>query len=41
VVASERRLSVENSNAGALEEQLDAAAYTAHPYGWPVIGLDE
>jgi zinc protease len=38
VVASERRLSVENSNAGALEEQLDAAAYTAHPYGWPVIG---
>jgi zinc protease len=38
VVASERRLSVENSNSGALEEQLDAAAYTAHPYGWPVIG---
>jgi zinc protease len=38
VVASERRLSVENSNWGALEEQLDATAYTAHPYGWPVIG---
>jgi zinc protease len=38
VVASERRLSVENSNFGALEEQLNAAAYTAHPYGWPVIG---
>jgi zinc protease len=38
VVASERRLSVENSNAGLLSEQLDAAAYTAHPYGWPVVG---
>jgi zinc protease len=38
VVASERRLSVENSNFGALEEQLNAAAYTAHPYGWPIIG---
>jgi zinc protease len=38
VVASERRLSVENSNPGALYEQLNAAAFTAHPYGWPVIG---
>jgi len=38
VVASERRLSVENNPAGALAEQLNAAAYTAHPYGWPVIG---
>ena len=38
VVASERRLSVDNSNFGALYEQLNAAAYTAHPYHWPVIG---
>ncbi len=38
VIASERRLSIENSNPGALEEQLSAAAYIAHPYGWPVIG---
>jgi zinc protease len=38
VVASERRLSVDNSNFGALDEQLNAAAFTAHPYHWPVIG---
>ena len=38
VVASERRSSVDNSNAGILEEQLGAAAFTAHPYQWPVIG---
>jgi zinc protease len=38
VVASERRSSVDNSNFGILGEQLLAAAYTAHPYQWPVIG---
>jgi len=38
VVASERRTSVDNSNLGILEEQLGAAAFTAHPYQWPVIG---
>ena len=38
VVYSERRSSVDNSNFGALYEQLNAAAYTAHPYGWPVVG---
>jgi len=38
VVYSERRLSVENNNLRLLAEQLEAAAYTAHPYGWPVIG---
>lgn len=38
VVYSERRASVENDNAGLLDEQLNAAAYTAHPYGWPVVG---
>ncbi len=37
VVASERRNS-EDSNFGSLSEQLEAAAFTAHPYGWPVIG---
>jgi zinc protease len=38
VVYSERRTSVDNSNFGALFEQLRAAAYVAHPYHWPVIG---
>ncbi|HJW72460.1 MAG TPA: pitrilysin family protein [Geothrix sp.] len=38
VVASERRMSVDNSNFGILYEQLHAAAYTAHSYMWPVIG---
>ncbi len=38
VVASERRMSVENSNFGALYEQLNAAVFIAHPYHWPVVG---
>jgi zinc protease len=38
VVASERRTSRENNNYGLLSEQLEAAAFTAHPYQWPVIG---
>ena len=38
VVASERRSSVDNDNAGLLWEQLWAGAYTAHPYQWPVVG---
>jgi zinc protease len=38
VVASERRMSVDSNNAGILDEQLWAVAYTAHPYQWPVIG---
>lgn len=38
VVYSERRLSVDNSNLGALSEQLTAAAFIAHPYQWSVIG---
>jgi zinc protease len=38
VVANERRLSVENNNDSLLNEQLVAAAFTAHPYHWPVIG---
>jgi zinc protease len=38
VVASERRLSVDNSNNGLLDEQLWATAFLAHPYQWPVVG---
>ena len=38
VVYSERRLRVDNSNPGLLDEQLRAAAYTAAPYHWPVVG---
>src|SRR3984893_15827644 len=38
VVASERRLSVDNENGGVLSEQLWATSYIAHPYQWPVIG---
>lgn len=38
VVYSERRMAVDNSPFGTLFEQLNAAAYTAHPYGWPVVG---
>jgi zinc protease len=38
VVYSERRLSVDNNNFGVLREQMQAAAYTAHPYQWMVIG---
>ncbi len=38
VVYSERRSSVDNSNGGILREQLDAAAFIAHPYHWPVVG---
>lgn len=38
VVASERRTSVDASNFGILHEQLEAEAFTAHPYQWPVVG---
>ena len=38
VVASERRTSVDNNNFGILWEQLQASAFIAHPYHWPVIG---
>ena len=38
VVYSERRTSVDNSNGGLLYEQMRAAAFTAHPYHWPVVG---
>jgi zinc protease len=38
VVSSERRMAVDNNPFGTLYEQVSAVAYTAHPYGWPVIG---
>ncbi|MDO8136423.1 MAG: pitrilysin family protein [Candidatus Brocadiales bacterium] len=38
VVTEERRLRTETSPFGLLFEQLKATAYSAHPYGWPVIG---
>lgn len=38
VVYSERRSSVDNDPAGALMEQMQATAFVAHPYQFPVIG---
>ena len=38
VVREERRTRTENDPSALLEEQIDAALYTAHPYGKPVIG---
>lgn len=38
VVSNERRMAVDNNPFGTLYEQVNAAAYTAHPYQWPVIG---
>ena len=38
VIASERRLSVDNDNANLLDETVRATAIMAHPYHWSVIG---
>ncbi|MBE7543869.1 MAG: insulinase family protein [Solibacteraceae bacterium] len=38
MVISERRMAVDNNPFGTLYEQVNAAAYLAHPYSWPVIG---
>jgi zinc protease len=38
VVYSERRLRVEDSLIGRLQEQVQATAFLAHPYGIPTIG---
>lgn len=38
VIASERRLSVDNDNASLLDETVRATAIMAHPYHWSVIG---
>jgi predicted Zn-dependent peptidase len=41
VVISERKLRSVDSPFGLLLEQLFAAAFTQHPYQWPVIGWDQ
>jgi len=38
VVHSERRLRVEDDNAGMLFEQVQSTAFVAHPYQFPTIG---
>ena len=38
VVMEERRLRIDNSVRGQMWEDLDALAFKAHPYKWPVIG---
>ena len=38
VVYSERRSSVDNNNFSKLHEQVQATAFVAHPYQFPVIG---
>jgi zinc protease len=38
VVMEERRLRTDDSPQEALEEQVQAASFIAHPYHWPVIG---
>lgn len=38
IVMEERRLRTVDQPASDLWEQVSAAAYTAHPYGWPVVG---
>lgn len=40
VVASERTTGLENSPWRTLGEEVDGAAFRAHPYSWPVIGHD-
>ncbi|MES2299112.1 MAG: pitrilysin family protein [Pseudomonadota bacterium] len=38
VVLSERSTGLENSNGRMLQEEVNAAAFRAHPYSWSVIG---
>jgi zinc protease len=38
IVMEERRLRTADEPGADLLEQVSAAAYTAHPYGWPVVG---
>lgn len=40
VILSERSTSLENSNETFLMQEVIAAAFQAHPYGWPVIGWE-
>ncbi len=41
VIIEERRSRIENNPNAILDEQMDAALYTNHPYGIPVIGWQE
>ena len=41
VVVSERKLRAVDSPFGLVLEQLFAAAYTQHPYNWPIIGWNQ
>ncbi|HXQ24694.1 MAG TPA: pitrilysin family protein [Candidatus Acidoferrales bacterium] len=41
VVMEERRLRTGNNPVASLFEQVNATAYTAHPYHWPTIGWME
>jgi len=38
VVKEERRLRTVNAPAGPFREQLNALAFSSHPYRWPVVG---
>lgn len=38
VVMEERRLRTDNNPVSAMFELLESVAYSAHPYGWPIIG---
>jgi zinc protease len=38
IVKEERRVSTDNQPAGRMYEEMMAAAFVAHPYGWPVVG---
>lgn len=40
VVLSERSTGLENSNYRMLNEEVNGAAFRAHPYSWPVIGFE-
>jgi len=41
VVIEERRTRTDDNPVGALVEELNALAFKAHPYGWPIIGWME
>jgi len=38
VIMEERRMRIDNSPQGVMFEAVNALAFSAHPYGWPVIG---
>lgn len=38
IIKEERLVRSENDPGGIIYEELMATAYTAHPYGWPIIG---